>query len=364
MEGNMNLKIIQTLLDNTIEEQNKEFDVMFNNTDLVNLIGYLNMNRVAAIAYKNICDKDILYLKKCSDFMKNLEDNYQYGVVKNKFLCRDINFISDILDANKLRYTFLKGAFLSTNVYTKGLRTSNDIDLLVHLEDLKEVEKTLKKNGFVQGYMEYGGNFHEATRREIIMARMNYGEVVPYGYFFEGHLLSLDINLSLDYKPLENDFIIEKMMDRREFFCVNEYLKSPTLNMEDFLIHLCCHLYKEATVYHWVENRRDLTLYKFVDIFMYLNKFINKDLEIKLEENINKFGVNKECYYAIYNTMKIFTSLKKHDEINRLLKNIMPENLDFMDQVIRPETGDVYEYTIDFEQRLLKNNRLLYLRKM
>lgn len=62
--------------------------------------------------------------------------------------------------------------------------------------------------------------------------------------------------------------------------------------------------------------------------------------------------------------MKIFTSLKKHDEINRLLKNIMPENLDFMDQVIRPETGDVYEYTIDFEQRLLKNNRLLYLRKM
>lgn len=97
---------------------------------------------------------------------------------------------------------------------------------------------------------------------------------------------------------------------------------------------------------------------------MYLNKFINKDLEIKLEESINKFGVNKECYYAIYNTMKIFTSLKKHDEIKRLLKNIMPENLDFMDQVIRPETGDVYEYTIDFEQRLLKNNRLLYLRKM
>lgn len=64
----MNLKIIQTLLDNTIEEQNKEFEVIFNNIDLVNLLGYLNMNRVAAMAYKNICDKNILLIKNLLNF--------------------------------------------------------------------------------------------------------------------------------------------------------------------------------------------------------------------------------------------------------------------------------------------------------
>ena len=68
MEKNMNLKIIQTLLDNTIEEQNKEFEVIFNNIDLVNLLGYLNMNRVAAMAYKNICDKNILLIKNLLNF--------------------------------------------------------------------------------------------------------------------------------------------------------------------------------------------------------------------------------------------------------------------------------------------------------
>lgn len=47
-------------------------------------------------------------------------------------------------------YALLKGAFL-INVYDIGMRTSNDVDILVNQNQISEITDILKKNGFVQG---------------------------------------------------------------------------------------------------------------------------------------------------------------------------------------------------------------------
>lgn len=47
-------------------------------------------------------------------------------------------------------YAWLKGAFL-INVYDIGMRTSNDVDILVNQNQISEITDILKKNGFVQG---------------------------------------------------------------------------------------------------------------------------------------------------------------------------------------------------------------------
>ena len=55
-------------------------------------------------------------------------------------------------------------------------------------------------------------------------------------------------------------------------------LSIPTLNDEDFFIHLCTHLYKEATTLPWVQMRRDMTLYKFSDIYLLMSQFSDSDV--------------------------------------------------------------------------------------
>lgn len=232
------------------------------------------------------------------------------------------------------------------------------------MDDLEEVEQILERCGFVQGYIDYNGELKHASRLEIIKARMNYGEVVPYTYVFDDHSMRLDINLSLDYKPLENGKVIDNMLKNRTCFSVDDYTQSPTLNIMDFIIHLCCHLYKEATTYNWVERNRDLSLYKFVDIYKCLLKYMNEKNGNNLLETIRKYHVEKECYYTLKNTIEIFPALMNIKGVKELLVNIKPENLDFMNRVIYPERKIMYEYTIGFSERLLKNDKILYLKKI
>ena len=105
---------------------------------------------------------------------------------------------------------------------------------------------------------------------------MTRGETVPYikkVKFPEMQFLEVDINFSLDYKQGDTALLEEMMkntvIEEKDGFCVR------TLRRDDFFIHLCAHLYKEATTLPWVEMRRDMTLYKYCDIYMLLNNASN-----------------------------------------------------------------------------------------
>ena len=47
-----------------------------------------------------------------------------------------------------------------------------------------------------------------------------------------------------------------------------------TLSLPDFILHLCAHLYKEATVMAWVEMGRDQSLYKYADLYLLTELFL------------------------------------------------------------------------------------------
>lgn len=168
------------------------------------------------------------------------------------------------------KYAMLKGAYLC-EVYPEGCRTSNDIDLLVKPEDVTEIGNRLSSAGFKQGNIR-NGEFKAASRREIIESKMTRGETVPY--IKEVGLpamrfLEVDINFSLDYKPGDTGLVCEMINNAvtEEF----DDLRVRTLRRDDFFIHLCSHLYKEATTLPWVEMMRDMTAYKYADIYLLLS---------------------------------------------------------------------------------------------
>lgn len=237
------------------------------------VLGHLFFNRMQAIAYGTLERHGLLGMVN-REFRNSLKAAYEQNRKKNDSFFRSVEYLEGVLSGCDRPYAMLKGAFLC-KWYPEGYRTSNDIDLLVHPKDITEVGNTLLKGGFLQGNVR-SGNFVPASHKEIIESKMTRGETVPYikeVKFPEMQFLEVGINFSLDYKQ-GGTALLEEMM-KNTVIEEKDGFRVRTLRRDDFFIHLCAHLYKEATTLPWVEMRRDMTLYKYCDIYMLLNNASN-----------------------------------------------------------------------------------------
>lgn len=253
----------------------------------------------------------------------------------------------------KFLYAFLKGSYL-VDLYAKGLRTSNDIDILINPKDITELTAELKAVGFKQGNVR-NETFIPASRTEIISSRMNRGETVPFvkevdlpGMKF----LEIDVNFSLGFRPGVDEQVVCDFLNHTQPMILNTI---STLNKTDFLMHLCAHLYKEATVMSWIEMGRDISLYKYCDIYLFLRKFMDDEFARELIQRVNNVGLNKECYYALNYAKELF----EIDDValDMLLKEIQPADLSFMTQVLDPQTGKVYSYDMQYKEWVFCSDR-------
>lgn len=309
------------------------------------LLGQICMNRIAGIAYINFNKCNNFFVPK--EFRNTLRDLWSSNKQRNLTYIEDLMYIGDILKSFNKKYAFLKGVFLITQIYDIGCRTSNDFDILIQEKDLNEFEKLLSDNGFVQGRAKDEGGVIPASRKEILLSRMNYGETVPFIKYFKGHNIVVDLNISVDFKPEKERSIVEVLLENCTTIDVNG-CSVNTLKLEFFLIHLCCHLYKEATTIYWVKNHRDLQLYKFCDIYILLEKYLNNSFARNLANIIIKYGVDRECYYTIYNTAEIFPQLREIEGYSNLLLEIKPDDMSFMKKIIDPANKKRYSYSMSF----------------
>ena len=151
------------------------------------------------------------------------------------------------------------------------------------------------------------------------------------------------MNFSLDYKNSDNDNV-RKMLDRAQTVTVRN-AKLRTLSSEDFLLHLCTHLYKEATTLPWIEMRRDMTFYKYSDIYMLINEMSDDEQE-KLITAAKESNLEKELAYCI-NSINSFFKLSDGSLIRYATER---DNHD-LDYVIAPAQKKLYKYT---EKDILK----------
>ena len=318
------------------------------------VLGLLFFNRMQGVAFDVLKKNNALNLVN-REFRTSLKGGYDINVEKNISYLKCIEYVSSIFNDSDIRLALLKGAVLSY-IYPEGYRTSNDIDVLTSPKDVTKINNILSKNRFQQGYIR-NDKFVAASRKEIIESKMMRGETVPY--IKEMNLpgikyLEVDINYSLDYKNNTNN-TLELMLDR----IVNRkygmfYL--PTLSSEDFLIHLCCHLYKEATTMSWIQMGRDMTLYKYMDIYYLvsrmndtnINDFFNRAKELDLE---------KICSFAILQTSSLFGINNNH--ITNRARKELNRDYAFIDRVYSPSDNKTYIYkTKNARKRFFMNNRI------
>lgn len=317
------------------------------------VLGHLFFNRMSAVAYGKLYYSGLLG-KVNREFRNSIKSAYEQNAVKNEsfFVC--IQELNSVLSEHKRKYAMLKGAFLC-RYYPYGYRTSNDIDLLVLPEFVTEIGNTLSKNGFFQGYIR-NERFVPAMRKEIIESKMMRGETVPY--IKEVNLpgmkyLEVDINFSLDYKNGDSE-LIKDMLDRSVLEELSG-LRVPTLSREDFFIHLCNHLYKEATTMPWVKMKRDMTLYKYCDIYYLLSELHDEQIT-GIFNRAKDLSMEKICAYAILQTAELLDL--NQDYAVYMAKEILKDDPAFVHTVFSPGEKKMYVYiSKNIAERFFENDR-------
>lgn len=179
------------------------------------------------------------------------------------------------------------------------------------------------------------------------MSRMNYGETVPWVKLIDGRPVEVDINFSVDYKANSNNNIVKKLLENCITVTFDDW-KLQTLAPVEFFIHLCCHLYKEATTYDWVRRRKDLMLYKFSDINVFLHEYGNQQFFLDLTQRVRELSVEKKCYYTCENASIIYPHILEINGFKSFLHQIQPDNLLFMRQIIHPQEKRLFTHNMDF----------------
>mgnify|MGYP000822168020 FL=1 len=125
---------------------------------------------------------------------------------------------------------------------------------------------------------------------------------------------------------------------------------------ENFLLYLCIHLYREATMVLQIMSGTDLTLYKFMDVhFFILDREDSLDWDLMFEE-AEILGRLNDIYYTLYYTEELYpgTVCKKN------LEKFKPESTDFLNEYKgRDNTKEVYKWNLNFKERVLNSERKL-----
>lgn len=320
------------------------------------VLGKILFHRMGGVAYGVLHRCELLGAVN-REFRTTLHSIYTANCLKNQSFHKNLALLADCLRDVTVPYAALKGAHLAEK-YPIGYRTSNDIDLLLAPEHVSEIGEKLKQAGFKQGYVR-NGVFREASRAEIVYSRMNRGETVPYilktDYPFM-EFLEVDLNFSLDYKPGDGETVKNMLRTRAKTAS-----GLPTLGKEDFFIHLCAHLYKEATTYAWIEMGRDLSLYKFADIYLLLREFKAHDYTA-LEQRMHELGMEQECIYAMLGTKLLFSV--QDAEFLSFTERLSQNQEAVLDKAIDPARGKEYTYTVDFCTRFFDDDRKNYLKEV
>lgn len=333
-----------TKLKKTEEENRKINSLLFDNDlDWVKIVGLLFFHRIAGYFYYGL---SVAQLKKVPRDIRNALIIYTKGLAREQRIkYKEIIDVLGELNKRNISYAALKGLAFNFLMYSYGIKQSNDFDLMVLEKDLSALDECLREKGYIQSFMD-NGKFVEASKKEKIIQRMNYHDLVPYVKKItndgEELYVELDINFLFDSK---SNLIDESIYENGKIEKEIKEIKVKTLDFDEHLLFLCIHFYREATNTLWTRGGNDVKLYKLIDI----NNFIlagNNVFDVERWcDKVRKYHLEKKCYYTM-KVLKDFYDDKRYEECLLILE---PENISFMDEIY-----------VDGENRVITREKTIY----
>ncbi|GAA0664640.1 hypothetical protein GCM10010193_15000 [Kitasatospora atroaurantiaca] len=250
---------------------------------------------------------------------------------RNLALADEFGRVFDELNAAGVRFAVRKGFSLGEGEYhDPALRRIADLDVLVDRADAPAADKVLTKLGYTQGRLAEDGERIEPYSRETQMFwRINLSNQLPYRKTASRPDVS-DFNVDICHDIFQKKSGVSagaaELLDR----AVPAVLCGTAATVpaaDDRLLDLCSHLHKEATSLHFIEDRQDLQLSKFLDLSLVAEAYRAEDWE-RFLDRVRSFGAEPIAYYALYFTAQLFP-----EAIPALvLDALRPEDTDYLEQ--------------------------------
>ena len=316
--------ILSVVLKNKTNEEIEEIDKLLDEKlDWCFISGQLMNHRLLGYFYEGLTSKQKEKMpKELRRTTRLLMSKQEETMRKNYEMYR---LISDGFEKENIRYCALKGLMFCSDFYELKERRSNDLDIMLLEEDLSKADKIFRDLGFIQSFMK-DGEMKEATRKEKICQRLKFHDLVPYVKEIDDSIMKRDINFRFD--SVNND-IDKVVFDRGICNYKNNDLEVKGLPFDTNLIFLCIHFDREGRNTIWTKGKRDLLLYKIVDVINFIRvHYCDFDVNewVRLVKELN---VEEKCYYTFYALNQFY----KDNKIEQVLELLAPEDDSFLNEV-------------------------------
>jgi len=330
-EYNAVLEIVK--FGNKQKETDKLLAVLEDKTlNWIEILGYLCYHRVAGLAYEIINAVNIRKLDFPVFFAIYMI--HQSQSIRTELQKEYIKSISLALREANIEHVFLKGSVLSSTIYPIGTRAFNDIDILVLKKSIQSVKKVLYELGFLQGKYDYKNGVVDKFDQDTITQSINTrSEMAPFVKIVDDKTIKtidVDVNFSLDWKPDGSDESVNNFLSERVLVPFDSNFSIYSLKKEHLFIHLCSHFYKDSALIDFVKKRKVLDLYKFVDIYTFIQTYFE---EIDIERIFNdslKYGFDKHVFFTLNYTTKVFPDMLTIKNVDSLYQKYNYINDDVM----------------------------------
>lgn len=275
---------------------------------------------------------------------------------KNEFMYLEFKKILKAFHENKIKVIPLKGSLLIPQVYEDyGFRVLNDLDFLISPEDKGRVTTALKKLGYCIGNYNWSNSeVVQISRKEELLWSLHAGNIHPHLKKFDNpYVRFIEIDFSYDVDLQKNYNASQGLLEKS---LVQSIFNIPVslLNPIDFLIHLCIHLYKEATNVQWVLLHADLNIIKFCDIREYiLVKSESLNWEILVHRAMD-LGADKALFYSFYYLDYIFGD----DFFTKIKNHLNITDISFLENFGELDYGGAAKWRKSFAERFFSMNNL------
>lgn len=189
--------------------------------------------------------------------------------LRNEGLFSELKNVVLALEEHQIPYSLLKGAYLVPHVYKHyGIRLCNDTDVLIQKKDIQTAVAVLEDVGYLMGqYNDTSRKIEKATRSQDIFWKRHMGNVHPMVKVCDDPFLDyMCVDFAFDVNPVQgNSELASSMLSRVSDVKIHGF-DAKFLHPEDFLIHVCTHLYKEACSDMAQEVSSRLNMIKFCDL--------------------------------------------------------------------------------------------------
>lgn len=241
-------------------------------------------------------------------YFELLKSHCRMNQIQNLRLINEFKNVLNCFSTNGIKVIVLKGVYLSKQVYPEVyMRPFGDMDILISEDDKEKVFNILKDLGYKQAEVESDSGevieFNEERLEGYSNELQHYGEFIKIVTSPLKAKFSIDVHHRLSTIFDNFSYDIPKLLQRSVKDKIDD-IPIYRLDNEDFLTHLCTHLYWHTQSIRDILDGEDARLLSYCDIYSFINSH-NIDWKV-LFERVQGTGIDKALYYSLYHCHLIF----------------------------------------------------------